>query len=65
MVEILREISQSNGEDEEGEHDATYKDEGDDEYEDVNCDYDEKDDITLLKRALGKGMKRKRLDCIV
>ena len=36
MVEILREISQSNGEDEEGEHDATYKDEGDDEYEDVN-----------------------------
>lgn len=65
MVEILREISQSSDEDENGEYDATHKDDGDEEDGEVNYDYDEKDDLALLKRALGKGLKRKKLDCIV
>lgn len=57
--EMLREILKKEDEDDE----RYYEGYGTDGEED--SDYVKKDDLTLLKRALGGDLKRKKLDCIV
>ena len=53
--EMLREILRKQDEDDESEYEGSWT-----EGEGVS-DYDEKDELSMLKRALGQSLKRKKL----